>query len=139
MAGGARSCCHLRDGKSDVTSQPEVTLADSPRFTRLLQQRHREQDPTPEVLLSEQSWNFKRVFSRNVLKSLGFLPQPPVLTPVPRGPAGVCTPPAQLCSANTIDPSSGSASEHLAVKCCSHRPMSEPGNILPWLFGNIWF
>lgn len=139
IGGGGRSCCHLCDGKLDVTSQPEVTLAESPTFTRLLQQHHREQDPTPEVLLSKQGCDFKKAFSRNVLKSLGCLPQPPVLTLVPRGPPRVCTPPAQLCSTNAIEPSSGSASGHLALKCHSHGPMSEAGNIFPWLFGNIWF
>lgn len=52
------------------------------------------------------------------MKSLGFLLQPPALTSAPRG----LSPLAQLCSTNTINPSSGSASECLA----------QPGNEMPW-------
>lgn len=113
--GGGRFCCHLHDGKSDVTSQPGVTLADSLGFTRILWRRHPELDLTPEVLLSKQGWNSKSLFLK-YLEISWFPPPAPSTDLSSQG----FVPLAQLCS--TINPSSGPASECLA----------QPEHEMPW-------
>lgn len=118
---GGRFCCHLHDGKPDVTSQPGVTLADSPNFTQILWQHHRELGLTPEVLLSEQGWNSKSFFFLKFLDISCFPPPAPSTDLSSQG----FLPLAQLCSTNTINPCS--ASEYLA----------QPDNETPWPGNNL--